>query len=72
MKKFAKLIGIEKSDIEINTNTKIIFKNKTLIKKMENCKPFIGIAVLFLLASLILGGLIIYFLKFKNNSFNQV
>ena len=72
MKKFAKLIGIEKCDIEINNNTKIIFKKKTLIKKMENCKPFIGITVLFLLASLILGGIIIYLLKFKNNSFNQV
>ena len=57
-----------------------MFKNKTLIKKMENCKPFIGISLLFLLVSLILGGIIIYLLKsriyakdlkFKNNSFNQ-
>ena len=46
---------------------KCFFKNKTLIKKVENCKPFIGISILFLFVSLIFGEIIIYFyLKFKN------
>ena len=82
-KKFAKLIGTEKCDIEIDkiNTTKVIFKfkdlkpnvfeNNTLIKKIDNCEPFIGISILFLLVSLIFGGIIIYFLKSKNNSFNQ-
>ena len=41
---------------------------KKLIKKVENCKPFIGISMLFLLISLIFDGEIIHFyLKFKKN-----
>ena len=38
------------------------------MKKIENCKPFISVSILFLLVSLILGGIIIHFyLKSKNN-----
>ena len=51
MKKFAKLISTEKCDIdtdEINNNTKVTFKNETLIKKVENCKSFIGISIIFI------------------------
>ena len=69
MKKNVKIISIEKCDIEtddINNNTKIIFKIKTLIRKIENCKPFIGISILFLLITLILDGIIIYLLKAKS------
>ena len=41
----------------------MIFKNNTLIKKIENCKPFIGISLLFLLVSLIFGGIISFKIK---------
>ena len=80
-KKIAKLISTEKCDIETDkiNNSKIIFKiedlklkvfkNNTLVKKIENCKSFIGISILFLLVSLIFGGIIIYLLKSK--SFDQ-
>ena len=73
-KKFAKLISTEECDTEtdkINNKAKIIFRNNTLTKKIENCKPFIGISILFLLVSLTFGGIIIYLLKSKNNNFNQ-
>ena len=50
---------------KINNNTKVFFKNNTLIKEIENCKSFIRISILFLLVSLILGGIIIYLLKSK-------
>ena len=72
--KFTKLISTKECDIEnykIKNNTKMIFKNNTLIKKVENCKPFIGISILFLLVSLVFGGIIIYLLISKNNNFNQ-
>ena len=71
-KRFAKLINTEECDIEIDDiNNKIVFKNKTLIKKIKSCEPFIGISILFPLVSLIFGGTIIYFKKSKNNSSNQ-
>ena len=72
MKKLAKLVSIEECDVE-TYEIKSFSDNKTteckkLIKKVENCKPFIGISILFLLVSLIFGGIIIHFyLKFKNN-----
>ena len=84
MKKLAKLISIEEYDVETNEikdiecksppKCKILPKNKTLneskifYKEVENCKPFTGISILFLLVSLIFGGIMIHFyLKFKNN-----
>ena len=48
MKKFARLIGIEECDVETD-ECEILPKNKTLIKEVENCKPFIGISILILL-----------------------
>ena len=42
-------------------------KKITLIKKVKVCKPFIGVSVLFLCASITLTGIMIYFyLKSKN------
>ena len=69
MKKFARLIGIEKCNVETDEikdiKCQILPKNKTLIKKVEICKPFIGISILFLCVSLIFGGIIInFYLKF--------
>ena len=41
----------------------------TLIKKGKNCKPFIGVSILFLCVSITLTGIMIYFyLKSKNNN----
>ena len=59
-KKFAKLISTKECNIETD---KIIFRNNTLIKKIENHKSFIGISILLLLVSLIFGGINIYLLK---------
>ena len=78
-KKLSRLINIEECDVERDeikdTNCKILPKNKTLneskrfYKKVENSKPFIDISILFLLVTLIFGGIIIHFyLKFKNNA----
>ena len=40
-----------------------------LIKKVKDCKPFIGVSILFLCVSIILIGIMIYFyLKSKNNN----
>ena len=69
MKKLARLIDFEKCDVETDEikdiKCKILPKNKTLIKKVENSKPFIGISILFFCVSLIFGGIIINFcLKF--------
>ena len=33
----------------------------TLIKKIENCKPFVSVSILFLCISIILTGMMIYF-----------
>ena len=71
MKKLARLIDFEECDVEadkMKSISKSFFKTETLIKKVENCKLFIGISILFLLVSLILEGIIIYFyFKLKNN-----
>ena len=72
MKKIAILVGIEECDVETDEikgiKCRILLKNKTLITKVENCKPFIGISILFLLVSLVFGGIIIHFyLKSRNN-----
>ena len=60
MKKAARLIfELEKCREIINDD--IIIQNKTLIKKIENCKPFIGVNILFVSVSIILSGKMIYF-----------
>ena len=69
MKKLTALVEREKCDIE-SDKIKDASVNKTinLIKKMQNCKPFISVSILFLCVSIILIGIMIYFyLKSKNN-----
>ena len=82
MKKLAALIeserflkteecDIETDEIKNVSECKAFPKNKTmtLIKKVKDCKPFIGISILFLCVSIILTGIMIYFyLKSKNNN----
>ena len=34
----------------------------TLIKKVKDCKPFIGVSILYLCVSIILTGIMIYFI----------
>ena len=66
MKKLAALIE-EECDVETDN----IIKNKTvtLIKKIENCKPFVTSSILFVSVSIILRGLMIYFcLKSEKNN----
>ena len=73
MKKLAALIesdcDIETDEIKNVSEFKAFPENKTLIKKVKDCKPFIGVIILFLCVSIILIGIIIYFyLKSKNNN----
>ena len=70
MKKLLVLIETEKCDVETDeiTKFKAFPENKTitLIKKLEHCKPFIGVSVLFLCITIILVGILTYFcLKLK-------
>ena len=62
MKRLAALIETEECDVETD-EIKNVFKNKTvtLIKKNKNCKPFIGISVLFFCITIILIGIIFIF-----------
>ena len=67
MKKLAALIETDK--IRNVSECKAFPENKTitLIKKVKDCKPFIGLSVLFLCVSLTLTGIMTYFyLKSKN------
>ena len=74
-KKLAALIESETEECDVETDEiknvsecKGFPVNKTLIKKVKNCKPFIGASVLFLYISIILIRIMIYFcLKLKNN-----
>ena len=78
MKKLAALIESETEECDIDTDEvknvsecKAFSENKTitLIKKVKDCKPFIGVSILFLCVSIILIGILIYFhLKSKNNN----
>ena len=78
MKKLASLIKSERflktEECDVETDKiiecKTLPKNKavTLIKKVKNCKPFIGVSILFFCISIILIGIMVYFcLKLKNN-----
>ena len=62
----------EAEECDVETSEKIKnAKNKTkiLIKKLKNCKPFIGVSILFLCFSIILIGIMIYFcLKPRKNN----
>ena len=74
MEKLAALIETEECDVETDkirnvSECKAFPENKTitLIKKVKDCKPFIGVSVLFLCVSIILTRIMIYFyLKSKN------
>ena len=70
MKKVAELIESEECNLE--TDNKIeCTENKTLtlIKKIENCKPFVTSSILFVGVSIITTGIMIYFcLKSRNNN----
>ena len=67
IKKLAALIEPEECDVETSEE---INKTVTSIKKVENCKPFISVSILFLCISIILVGIMIYFcLKSKNRNF---
>ena len=64
-KKAAALIAAEECDVETND----IIQNKTIsiIKKIENCKPFVASSILFVSVSIILSGIMIYFcIKSRN------
>ena len=61
---------VETDEIKNVSECKAFPKNKTitLIKKVKDCKPFIGVSILFLCVSIILTGIMIYFyLKSKGN-----
>ena len=67
-----RFLETEKCDAETDeiTKFKAFPENKTitLIKKIEDSKPFIGVSVLFLCITITLIGIKIYFcLKLKNN-----
>ena len=76
MKILAALIETEECDVKTDeikniSECKALPENKTvtLIKIVKNCKPFIGVSILFLCLSIILTGIMIYFyLKSKNNN----
>ena len=64
MKKLAALIVEEEEECDVETDEiKSAFENKTvtLIKKVKDCKPFIGTSVLFLCITIILIGIMIHF-----------
>ena len=61
---------VETDEIKNVSKCKAFPENKTiaLIKKVKDCKPFIGVNILFLCVSIILTGIMTYFyLKSKNN-----
>ena len=62
---------VETDDIKNVSQCKAFPENKTitLIKNLKDCKPFIGVSILFLCVSITLTGIMIYFyLKSKNNN----
>ena len=62
---------VETDEIKNVSECKALPENKTitLIKKVKNCKPFIGVSVSFLCVSIALTGIMIYFyLKSKNDN----
>ena len=59
MKKYAALIEDEEYDVE--TDDMIKYKTVTLIKKKENCKPFVASSILFVCVSVITTERMIHF-----------
>ena len=70
MRKIAALTEEEECDVETDEFKKVSEnKTVTLIKKIENCKPFVTSSILFVCVSVITTVIMIYFcLKSKNNS----
>ena len=69
MKKAAALIAEKCKEINNDINYVIQNKTLTLIKKIENFKPFISVGILFLCISKISTGMLIYFcLKSRKNN----
>ena len=70
-KKLARLIASEKYDIEADKikdiECKSFLENKTIIKKIRNCKPFIGVSILLLCVSLVFRGTMIHFYLKRRN-----
>ena len=61
----AKLITTEEYDVE--TDDIVQKQTVTLIKKIENCKPFVASSILFVAVSIIFTGIMVYFcLKSRN------
>ena len=61
----AKLITTEKYDVE--TDDIVQKQTVTLIKKIENCTPFVASSILFVAVSIIFTGIMVYFcLKSRN------
>ena len=70
MKKLATLIKSESEECEKITDdcNDCTVRNETLMKKIKDCKPFIGVSILFLCVSIKLVRIMTYFcLKLKNN-----
>ena len=72
---FERFLETEECDVETDkikniSECKAFPENKiTLIKKVKDCNPFIGVSVLFLCVSITLTGIMIYFyLKSKNKN----
>ena len=62
---------VETDEIKNVSECKAFPKNKTitLIKKVKDCKSFIGVSILFLCVSITLTGIMIYFyFKSKDNN----
>ena len=66
----AKLIKTEECHVEINDIVgKKITSGNSIIKKLENCKPFVASSILFVLVSIILSRIMIYFcIKSRKNN----
>ena len=67
--KAAKFIVEKYEEVNNDINYVIQSKTQTLIKKIENCQPFVSVSILFLCISIILTGMRIYFcLKSSKNN----
>ena len=73
MKKLAALNETEECDVETDkirnvSECKAFPENKTitLIKKLKDCKPFIGVSVFFCVSITLIGIMIYFYLKSKN------
>ena len=67
-KKAAKLI-VEEEECDVETDDVVQNKTISIIKKIENCNPFVASSILFVSVLMLLSGIMIYFMyKSRNNS----